>query len=490
MPASRMAYDVPDARQRYAAPAGGIANLQRLQQALWISTVAVLIAIAMSGATLEDMAGAALIACAALLPLHIWIYQGAATLPIFPVVAAAHVVYFALPLVSNHPELAEYDDSERITAAFTVILFLVAAFVGWLAGLSCRPRVGGSENLECTGTGATGVILAGLGVGLLFNALTLAGYLGSLSEWYGVVRAFVWNFLYAVTLMAGVLLGEGRLRSNVRTAYIAAVVGNVLISWSSLFLVGGILLCGVGLIGYVLGAKKIPVKTLLSAFLLAFVLHAGKGEMRERYWVEDGQNDAVHVADIPSRLSEWFKAGLEVLASGQESTSIVERASLMQMLLRAQYMSPDPVPFLGGQTYALIPALLVPRFLNPEKPASQAGMDLLNIRYGVLTREDVQSTAVGWGLMSEAYANFGWAGVLVCGVVFGLLIGLITAWAAGAPPLSAQTMLGIVTMAISVSLEADAATYITSLFQAAIAIYVLSHVIRILSDRPRAAERN
>ena len=280
-----------------------------------------------------------------------------------------------------------------------------------------------------------------------------------------MLRAFVWNLLFVVTFMVGVLRGEGRLSGNVGRACLSGVVLNVLGSWVSLFLVHGIVLCGVGLVGYVLGAKRIPVKTLVCAFLLVFVLHAGKGEMREKLWVEGAQNDAGLVSDAPGRLLEWVKAGTEVLASGQESASIVERASLMQMLLRAQYIEPDPVLFLEGQTYALIPGLLVPRVLNPDKPASQAGMDLLNIRYGVLTREDVQSTAVGWGLMSEAYANFGMGGVLVCGLIFGLFVGFVTAWASGAPPLSARMMFAVVVTAVSVSLEADAGSTLRRCFR-------------------------
>ena len=480
---------MPDAAPGHESRVFDVSNLNRLQQATWVATATVLLALLLKSGSAEDMLSAWLITGVALIPVHVWIRRGASTLPIFPVVATAHIIYFALPLSSDHPELAMYDGQERLTAAVTVVLFLAASLAGWIAGLSLLRQASVTPSLDdLDNSSLKSVVLAGLGIGLLFQGLTSAGNLDFLSEWYPVLRAFVWNLLFAVTFMVGVLRGEGRLSGNVGRACLAGVVLNVLSSWASLFLVHGIVLCGVGLAGYVLGAKRIPVKTLLAAFVLTFVLHAGKGEMRERYWVEGGQNVAAHVADIPSRLSEWFTAGLEVLASGQESTSIVERASLMQMLLRAQYMSPDPVPFLGGETYALIPALLVPRFLNPEKPASQAGMDQLNIRYGVLTREDVQSTAVGWGLMSEAYANFGWIGVLACGLVFGLLIGLVTAWAAGAPPLSARTMLGVVTMAISVSLEADAAAYITSLFQAAIAIYMLSHVIRALSNRRRTAE--
>ena len=71
--------------------------------------------------------------------------------------------------------------------------------------------------------------------------------------------------------------------------------------------------------------------------------------------------------------------------------------------------------------------MLIPRFLDPEKIASQAAMNLLNIRYGLLTAEETQKTAAGWGLVAEAYANFGRLGVIGVGFVLDCCAGLLSA---------------------------------------------------------------
>lgn len=469
-----------------SAATDDLSRLSRMKWAFWVLVVALLITVAVRGDAPEDVLGAALIVVAGLAPAYLWLQQGARALPIMSAVAAMHILYFAFPLISNHPELFLYDPGERLAAAATVVAFLVAATVACsMASSSFRFRETASE---IEGDRLGGALVAGLLAGLFFHYLTLGGYLGFLGEWYGIVRAFALNLLLAVTFLVGVLKGKGALNGAFGMACVSGVLLNVMASWASLFLVGGIILWAVFVLGYVLGSRRVPIKEFLPVFLLAFVLHAGKSEMREKYWIDGAQSDPVSMLQMPERIVEWIGAGVAELTSEQESApSILERASLMQMLLRAQEMSPDPVPFLGGETYAQIPRMLVPRVLDPDKPASQAGMDLLNIRYGILTAEGAQRTAVGWGLLSEAYANFGVPGVLMCGVLLGVFIGFITGWTSGAPPLSARTMLGIVVTAVSVSLEADSASYITSLFQAAIAVFVLSHLLRALGQRLRSS---
>jgi hypothetical protein len=136
------------------------------------------------------------------------------------------------------------------------------------------------------------------------------------------------------------------------------------------------------------------------------------------------------------------------------------------MLLRVQQLTPEYIPYLGGETYALLPEYLVPRFLNPDKTFSQAGLALLNIRYGIQTREGVATTTIGWGIISEAFANFGYVGVVGTAVVFGLLTALFTRWSAGRPPLSLPTLLSVAALVTLTNLEADFGFLLSILWQA------------------------
>ena len=52
-------------------------------------------------------------------------------------------------------------------------------------------------------------------------------------------------------------------------------------------------------------------------------------------------------------------------ANGSETatTSVFERASLVHILLLVRRATPDFIPYLEGETYALLPSMLVPRFV-------------------------------------------------------------------------------------------------------------------------------
>lgn len=473
-PRAMLAYRNPPYASSLTRPASA------LQRGYWVVAAVVLTIIALKAGTPEDLAGAVGIALAALLPVYLWLRQPDDVLPILPAVAIMHLQYFALPLVTDHPELLVYEPGERLTAALTVIWFLAAATGGWTAVVGRGPSA--APRSERPVRGLRGAVLAGLGCGLVFHELLMRGGLHVLGDWYGVLRAVAWNLLFVVSFIAGVLKGRGALTGGTAVACVAGVFLNVLGAWSSLFLVTGVVLWSVFLAGHIVGGRVIPLKEFAGLFLLAFLLHAGKPEMRERYWGDVAQQAATSYADVPALLVEWGRAGVRGLAHGEsDGSSILERASLMQMLLRVQDMTPSTVPYLGGETYALIPHMLVPRVMDPGKPATQAGMDLLNVRYGVLTREETQRTAVGWGLMSEACANFGVFGVIACGLLLGLFLGIVTQLARAAPPLSARTMFAVAVTGTSVSLEADAAAYCTSLFQAGIAVWAIAFVIRMLS---------
>jgi hypothetical protein len=119
--------------------------------------------------------------------------------------------------------------------------------------------------------------------------------------------------------------------------------------------------------------------------------------------------------------------------------------------------------------------VLVPRFIDANKPASQVGMDLLNVRYGLLTVEGASVTAIGWGLIPEAYANFGYPGVLGMGLVVGLLCGGLTWWSANREVVSVPTLMSISTMMTLINVEIDFIQACSALLQAlgAVVIFLL-----------------
>jgi hypothetical protein len=156
-----------------------------------------------------------------------------------------------------------------------------------------------------------------------------------------------------------------------------------------------------------------------------------------------------------------------------------------------QSETPDRIDYLRGETYALLPAILVPRFIDPDKPASQVGMTLLNIHYGILTVEGAEVTAIGWGLVAEAYANFGYLGVIGIALILGAFCGALAVWSAHAEIVSLPALASIATMMALVSLEQDFIALFSTLYQSFIVVFIFYHAYRSLvipQNRPARSE--
>jgi hypothetical protein len=202
--------------------------------------------------------------------------------------------------------------------------------------------------------------------------------------------------------------------------------------------------------------------------------------MRQLFWVED-QSPPLSPWEYPSFIRDWTRisAGNVVAAKseiGEEEHTLLERASLMQLLLYVEQMTPDEVSFMDGETYAIIPRLLIPRFLDPSKPASHEGTYLLNIHFGFQTREATATTTIGFGLLNEAYANFGYAGVVLLALIMGLNYGGVSRWAESVPVLSFRSLFAIIVANIAFQTEYSASVYVTALFQATCALCVVAAI--------------
>ncbi|MBD2596468.1 hypothetical protein H6G74_19335 [Nostoc spongiaeforme FACHB-130] len=138
---------------------------------------------------------------------------------------------------------------------------------------------------------------------------------------------------------------------------------------------------------------------------------------------------------------------------------------MMQILLLAQKKSPDSIPYLYGQTYSILPQLVVPRILNPNKIWALEGTSLLNIHYKIQTREETLVTTIGWGLLAESYANFGLVGCGGLAIVLGTVYGKATRWSINAPILSAQSLFSVMMMSFAFQSESTAGEIVAGLSQ-------------------------
>jgi hypothetical protein len=431
----------------------------------------------------EGFTSYALVAAAAVLPSLLWLRAGAPGIPVLPAVSALYYLYFAVPVLRSSVDQG-YGPWEIFLAGATVASFLATATAA--SGLLLSPSFLRSKSAPVDLMSSATIrhlVFGGIVVGVLFRLATISEVLSWLGVYFGIVRSVADTTASIACYLLGYCRSQGLLRGQAWRWALAGLALMVVLSWSSLFLVGGMTFVLAAVFGYVFTSKRVPWKALAPVFAVLFVLHAGKAEMRARYW--SGGAQFASIWQVPNLFAEWFAEGISAVATGQTQNDIVDRASLLDMLLQVQRLTPEQIPYLGGETYALLPSYLAPRFLDPDKLNSQAGLELLNIRYGLQTEEGASVTTIGWGVVCEAYANFGYGGVLGVGFLFGALAAFFTRWSAGASPLAMPTLLSLAALMTMINLEADLGYLLVNLWQALIAAWIFFCFLKLLSGRKK-----
>jgi hypothetical protein len=435
------------------------------------------------GVFAQDLIAYLCVAIPALVPLFLWMRAGALGMPVLPAISGLFFVYYAVPLLRS--DIALYGSEELIGAAAMVGSFLVAASVASLPFLQrARQQASMASRNVVSDNQIVRMVYVGLAGGILYHLALISGGLSWLGTSVGLVRSVVLTLTSIACYLLGCARASGLLVGDRWVLAVAGLSVLILLALSNLLLVGGAMNGLAAVLGYVITAKRIPWIGLGFAFAILSVLHAGKLEMRRTYWMPQTQSvQQSSVFQIPGMMADWFTAGIVALGSGGQESSVLERASLLHMLLLVQRATPGFIPHLGGQTYAMLPQILVPRFINPDKPESQAVLNFLSIRYGLQYVESTTSTTIGWGLVAEAYANFGYLAAIPVGLLFGALCGALMRLSARASPLSLPMFVTIASTLVLFNLELDLSYLIVTLAQTIAAVLLLASLPELLKRR-------
>ncbi len=158
------------------------------------------------------------------------------------------------------------------------------------------------------------------------------------------------------------------------------------------------------------------------------------------------------------------------------------------MLLMVQKKSPNEVPFFNGATYEFIPRLLVPRFIDSQKGISHAGNQMLSVNYGLIELEYVGSVSIGWGLITEAYANFGYLGVAGLAIFLAVYYSIFTRLTVGVPMTSLRFVLGLLALAAATAQD-TMGIFVTSQFQGMVGVSLASFFLMRRQPNPFAQEQ-
>jgi hypothetical protein len=187
---------------------------------------------------------------------------------------------------------------------------------------------------------------------------------------------------------------------------------------------------------------------------------------------------------IPAFYSEWIGYGLNPETSDdsperrRHASKLLERTSLFHILCLCVDNTPARQPYLEGLTYSYVPGQFIPAFFWKQKPRAHVATNYLSVYYGLQDEDATIKTTIAFGMLAEAYANFGFFGMAALGAVFGFVLKKLGDWATYSPILSYPGLLLVVLMAWSFQAELTMAAWLSSLYQACVAVLGVPFVMR------------
>jgi hypothetical protein len=417
----------------------------------------------------------------AVLPSLLWAKSGNPQLPVFEVLMLTTANTYALPLLNGHADLRSYAPEVITTAATTVLLFQVIA-IGTYTVVRGEPRRTRFFTEEIVTRGIETYLSYALALSTLYTFVYVFKNELIPYEINSVLRAIFFGLSLVSTFVQARRWGQGTLAKGERALFLVLLVTQIVIHFSTLFLVGGISIAVLAVVAYIAGSHRLPIVSVAMLIGLLAVLHNGKSAMRDKFWSpETGQHEQVEFTQLPQFFSEWIQSGLTFRSSAEDSDigkKLLQRTSLIHILCLVTSRTPDPLPFLNGETYANIPAQFVPRLFWPDKPLSHASTYTLSIYYGLQRIEDTAKTTIGFGMVPEAYANFGLFGVAGLGVLLGAAYKKVQIATRESPLLSYPGLFTVVLMAWSFQTEYTLSMWLSSMFQACVGVIGLPFFLR------------
>ncbi len=414
-------------------------------------------------------------------PGLLWARSGGSRFPVFEPIMLLCASAYAIPLLNGREQLATYAPDVITKAGWAVMLYQLSA-VGTYNLTRGRPGRSRFWTEEVLGRNVEKWTVYGLILSALYIiVMTFTPWIPADLE--SVLRAVFFGIGVLCTFISTQRWGRGELTRSEKTIVVCALVPQLLLQTVGLLLIGTITQLGIALLGFLSGGKRIPWATMLAAFAILAVLHNGKSQMRAKYWEQEAPPPTF--TQLPGFYQEWIRHGLEPPvdnSSGESDVSVghklLERTSLMHILCLVVNYSPDRQPYLNGATYGYVLPQLVPRLFYPGKPPAHIATYKLAIYYGLQDEDSTATTTIAFGMLAEAYANFGLIGGILLGIFWGVGLKKMQVLSVHSPMFSLAGLLMILLTAWSFDAELTMAVWASSLSQAIIVVLGVPAVLR------------
>lgn len=412
-----------------------------------------------------------------------WARKSEPHFPSFEMFMLTTIPFYSVPLLSGRRiDGFDFTLDATLRAVVAMVVFQLSAIAAFAMTKGKRAK---APALITTLLPQAAIRYSQTGIWLSTIYFYVLGFTGLIpQELTTPIRAVFFGIGTVSLFIATRRWGARQLSQAEKAVIVLNVTVQLIFLFRDLYLITGISIILLGLIGYVSTSRRIPFLVLGILLPIAAVLHSGKSTMRNYYWVE--KNPAPTLTELPTFFQTWFETGLnppeQKEGDGQTSLAgrLFERASLFQMLCLVTERTPALDPYLAGESYIYIPAQIIPSFLWPDKPSSLLSNVLLAVHYHLVAADSPTSVSIAFGMIAEAYANFDLVGCAALGALLGFGYKRISLAALGCPQFSALGLLTILLAAWSFQAEQIFATWFVSLLQAGVVVIGLPMVYRIL----------
>lgn len=412
----------------------------------------------------------------AAVPALLWARDGGSRFPVFETILILTANAYALPVLNRHEQLANYTPEVITRASLAVIIYQLTAILTYqfVKGQPGRSRFWRESLIT---TNVEKFVVYGLIASTAYICIsTFTSWVPTDLE--SILRAIFYGIGILCTFVSTQRWGRGELTRTEKIVLICTLGPQLIVMCIGLILIGSISLIGIALLGYLAGGKRIPWIFFATAFAVLAVLHTGKSQMREKYWEQKLPQPTV--TQLPAYFAEWVGYGLQPTGGKTASQKMLERTSLMHILCLIIDYTPARQDYLHGKTYGYVLPQLIPRFFWPEKPRSHIATYELAIYYGLQDEQATTTTTIAFGLLTEAYANFGLVGAFLLGLFWGFWLKKLQLWSSCSPMFSFAGLLMVLLTAWAFSSELTMAAWVSSLEQAIIVVLGVPLLLRSL----------
>jgi hypothetical protein len=173
--------------------------------------------------------------------------------------------------------------------------------------------------------------------------------------------------------------------------------------------------------------RRLPWQFIFVIIIITILLNPVKSAFRVNTWGEQIASLTVYdKALLFYKLTELHYSGQGLIDSVASDSSTVNRLANTTTLSYVIKVTPEQVPYWLGGSYETLWSSFIPRFIWPGKPEATIGNEF-GQRYRLLASDDY-TTSYNLPWLTEFYANFGAAGIVIgmfaVGVLFRFLVQL------------------------------------------------------------------